>query len=473
MENKTKKIIKLSAWLTAAAILLFIIIYALLVTLPYTGNKSVSAAYAESFDTASFNGTEESGENRVTLLDDGFTALAYRIALIESAQATLEFSSFSVEDGEAASVFAGALLRAADRGVKIRLILDGKFGGFKGGRVAAADLYSHPNITLYRYNAFNFFRPRLINAAMHDKYLIADGKNMILGGRNVGDRYYFEQTYGSGFTHDREVYVAGDPVIGEVLAYFNAVAGDKLTKRHYEKTNAKKMERIKKRQNGLKEEAAAFVELNSLTPLTLKAEYPVKKISFVANPVAAGKKEPILGYTLARLAASSAEIFIQSPYCVLSQKHFERLKELCEQREVTILTNSLASTPNLPAFSSYTHNRKKYAGLNASLYEYQSQTASIHAKTFIFDNRLTAIGSFNLDERSLHLSTESMLIIDSESFAAATQTAIDRYLDQSLQVEKDGKGYEPGSVNAVRPGFFKKFGYNIVGFFLEPFKFML
>lgn len=79
------------------------------------------------------------------------------------------------------------------------------------------------------------------------------------------------------------------------------------------------------------------------------------------------------------------------------------------------LTNSMASSPNYPAFSAYSSQRAKFLATGVEIYEYQS-TDSIHGKSCVADGRISVVGSFNLDDRSLYIDTESVLIIDSPEF---------------------------------------------------------
>lgn len=130
-------------------------------------------------------------------------------------------------------------------------------------------------------------------------------------------------------------------------------------------------------------------------------------------------------------------IFIQSPYVIPTKKMLKPLRgeELMADR-IDILTNSLAASPNVLASSGYRKYRKKIIDSGVDLYEFQGP-GSIHAKSFIFDDRLSLVGSFNVDPRSAYLSTETMVVIDSEEFTAHLKGAIDNQIDNSLLVGDD------------------------------------
>jgi len=117
------------------------------------------------------------------------------------------------------------------------------------------------------------------------------------------------------------------------------------------------------------------------------------------------------------------------------------MKEVISQKtnasaEWTFLTNSVKSTPNPMAFSGYLGTRDKIVQTGARLYEYQ-KPFSIHGKSIVYDQRLSAVGSFNLDSRSAFLNTDSMILIDSAEFAEQLTKAIEKKITKSLLVAEN------------------------------------
>ena len=150
------------------------------------------------------------------------------------------------------------------------------------------------------------------------------------------------------------------------------------------------------------------------------------------------------------LRGARQSVFLQSPYVVLDSALETLLTELGQMGiEYQILTNSLASSPNLPAFAAYLGDREKILSTGAQVWEYQSRHA-IHAKTYVIDGRMTVIGSYNLDPRSAYIDTELMLAIDSRDFAAHLRQVQAGYQAQSLELGADG-AYLPGQGPAEVP----------------------
>lgn len=140
--------------------------------------------------------------------------------------------------------------------------------------------------------------------------------------------------------------------------------------------------------------------------------------------------------------------------------------------EITALTNSLASTPNLPAYSGYLNHRKKLINSGINIYEYQS-VDSLHTKAFIIDNSLLAIGSFNSDPRSAFLSTESMLVIHSSQAVEKIEEGLQNYFDTSLLVDED-YNYIPRENLPARPvSLIKKFAVYTLSYITRWFEFLL
>ncbi|MFQ8601040.1 MAG: phospholipase D-like domain-containing protein [Oscillospiraceae bacterium] len=139
-----------------------------------------------------------------------------------------------------------------------------------------------------------------------------------------------------------------------------------------------------------------------------------------------------------------------NPYTIAGQSTLEFFGELREKNiQFDLITNSEGSTPDDLAYSYYMLQRKQFYREGPRVFEYQS-TDSLQGKAFLFDNRLSAVGSFNVDERSLHINTETMLVIDSPEFNSALANAINRYKEQSLVVGKNGV-YLPSSTVEVQP----------------------
>lgn len=475
---KMKKKSKRLTFIVVAFVLLFVVTYACLAIIPFSSDKSISEAVKNNFSASQFY-DEEEGIERAKILDDPQESFYYRLQLIHLAKEEIILSSYSTHDGRSTRVFFGALLKKADEGVSVSIVLDGKFSGMKKEALQTSySLINHPNISLYYYNELNVLNPLTLNACLHDKYLIVDQQFMILGGRNIGDKYYAEKMYEGSISFDREVLVynpfsidSDRSAITQTKAYFQQVISETCCKKQ-EKLSKKKQNKAVLWQESLIEGyenyLKSYPELMNEIDFTFET-VRTNKITLVTNPTHPHLKEPVIGFTLYQLALQSKSVYMQSPYTILDSKHLKLFSEINEQCEQFILlTNSLASTPNLMGYSNYYVRRKEILKTGVEIYEYQSNKNSLHAKTYLFDDRLTAIGSFNLDERSVHIDTESMLIIDSVELNRQAKEVLNEYLEQSLQVNEDNQ-YVKGNIEAAPVSTSKKVLYKVTGTLARPF----
>src|SRR5699024_1037414 len=137
----------------------------------------------------------------------------------------------------APNLFFGALIDAADRGVEVNLLLDGLFHGLKGKfKPIIYAIKEHPNINLKFYEPFNPFKPWTLNNRMHDKYIIADNNISIIGGRNIGDKYFAPAWYKDKITNDRDIIIINSKprdqasVIYQMSQYFKEIWNHKFSK---------------------------------------------------------------------------------------------------------------------------------------------------------------------------------------------------------------------------------------------------
>ena len=201
---------------------------------------------------------------------------------------------------------------------------------------------------------------------------------------------------------------------------------------------------------------------------------PTKKITLVHNPIQGLNKEPWVYYELTNLAKNAKEsILIQSPYIIPTRNMLKILDiDSINADNIDILTNSLYASPNPFAIAGYMNHRKNIVDNSSRVYEFQGP-GSIHAKSYIFDERISAVGSFNFDSRSVHLSTETMVIIDSEEFARDLKGEMEKYMAQSLVVDQDYNYIEDPRVKAGKPPLIKKIIIGVFSIVIYFFAFML
>ena len=148
------------------------------------------------------------------------------------------------------------------------------------------------------------------------------------------------------------------------------------------------------------------------------------------------------------------------------------MRKFANRIKFTMLTNSMTSSPNFPAFSNYYCHRKKFLRIGTKIFEYQSKD-SIHGKSILFDNRISAVGSFNMDSRSMYIDTECMLIIDSPELAAQLGGALNRVREKSLMVGYDNQYAAAGQPGAVKAPKIKTSAMELLYCLLRPFQFLL
>jgi cardiolipin synthase C len=424
--------------------------------------------------------TAHPGQSGSYVLDTGDEALIARAWLTDHAERTLEVQYFIWSTDNVGILAAEALLRAAQRGVKVRVIVDDLLMDAPDESLLA--LAHHPNIDIRIYNPKSSvgtpLQKKVVNVAtdfrgvnqrMHNKVLLIDGKVGITGGRNMADEYFdYDHEYNF---RDRDVLLVG-PVVGSMAASFEQFwtsplsvrveelyDGIGLMQKHVEVDDAAVQEVYK----GLHAYAAAPENFApevraaiAATPQTfprLSAQAVWSKVEFVSDAPGKNDNKFSLGggglttAALARLVETAKEtITIQSPYLVVSDAAIDLFRRAVARGvRVRINTNSLASTDNLMAFSGYRSQRRSLLRLGFEITEFQPEPvaqrellarlaaahktkpiAALHAKTMVVDHRVVYIGTFNFDPRSENLNTEAGAIIHDAKLAHTVEQAIAR-----------------------------------------------
>ncbi|MDM5286012.1 phospholipase D-like domain-containing protein [Peribacillus frigoritolerans] len=412
-----------------------------------------------------YMGEKEATVDRVLLFEDGYESGLARMRMIQEAQHSIDIAYYAFGKGESTELFLGALIDAADRGVKVRILLDGISHGLRGQLSSARyALASHENIELRYYETFKPFKPWTWHNRLHDKIITVDGKLGIIGGRNIADKYLASKPPRN-FVYDRDVLIFNakeekDSVIVEMKGYLNELWTHPYTSDVFSDLSKRQTEKGKRERDALakKYSKALRTETDFVNPVVDwgKATTPTKKVSFIHNPIERFNKYPIVWRSLLDIAANANQsVYIQSPYIVPADALKEYVpKQLDSKANWTILTNSAASTPNMIAFSGYLAFRDSVVETGARLYEY-SKPYSLHGKSVVYDQRLSAVGSYNLDSRSAFLNTESMVVIDSERFAAQLIGAMDSKIKNSTLIADNKKYIQPPEDQKKEESFFK------------------
>lgn len=405
---------------------------------------------------------ENEGLTGVASLQNGADAFAARMILADAAVSSIDAQYYIWHGDLTGTLLLDALLRAAERGVRVRLLLDDN--GTSGLDPELAELNAHPMIEVRLWNPFNLRRFKMLsygfdffrlNRRMHNKSFTVDGRATILGGRNVGDEYF--STGSTAQYVDLDVLAVGE-IVPEVSADFDqywatpsvhpaaAIVGaprdgspvaDRLASFQGDAQMSEYRELL--RSSDIVTALAAGEVGLEWTSAVLVSDDPVKGEGAVP-------REDLLASRLTKAVGEVKDSFDGiSPYFVPGKAGVDAFATL-ENRGVAVrmLTNSLEATDVLPVHAGYAKRRKDMLASGVVLYELRQQAAadaptdrlgpfgssgaSLHAKTFAVDGNRIFVGSFNFDPRSTTLNTEMGLLIDSERLAQGLQDAFDEGL---------------------------------------------
>lgn len=429
-------------------------------------DKPHSVAVAPAVDTPSTQYIEseqakhEQHQSGFRLLTLSTNALMSRIAIIDNAGHSLDLQYYIFRNDDTGRLVAQHLLKAADRGVRVRLLLDditmddGTTGMFDA-------LDAHENIEVRLFNPFNTHKPtalsktmqmlvefRRLNRRMHNKSFIADNKVAIVGGRNIADDYFDADDKNN--YRDLDLLAIG-PVVQEASRIFDAYWNDKAAfpPTAYHTTRDSKADLAKLRPE-LDQHVRAFAqsdyaqavieELPDGATADRRGQWFWGSAVLIADQpekIELDEDQPTLRMGAgmkALIAATKSELLMISPYFVPSEQDEKDLVALAHRGVTTrILTNSLASTDQPAVHAGYSGHRRALLAGGVQLYELkpvagvkQTRTqyasapgVSLHAKALVVDGRLVFIGSMNMDQRSKLLNTEMGFVVDSPELAKA------------------------------------------------------
>ncbi len=412
------------------------------------------------------------GPDRALIIEERPFAAEVRLDLVQRANSSIRLAYYAVHDGLSGDIFYATLLEAAERGVEIELLFDGIFHNLKGReRSTYWALVNHPNIRVKFFEPLNILKPWTFNNRLHDKFIVVDETYLLLGGRNIGDKYFLE-SYTGQFVEDRDVLILNtnrdnleESVLGEFVTYFDHLWNHKYSVERDPILPKHRLGRALERQEELtetlkeskREHPTPFNNHYDWEALTL----PTNKVTLLANPVVRLNKPATILAELVALAETAQEsLLFQSPY-IIPDRHMRNYLREEWPADLYLLTNSTYSSPNFFAISGYLKHRDKLARQATTLYEYYGEE-TIHAKSYIFDQRLSIIGSFNLDPRSAFLSTESVVVIDSPLVAEALSDNIVKLIEESAP-------YPSSESPPKKAPFNKRLLIGIVSILLYPF----
>ncbi len=408
------------------------------------------------------------GKTGVYVLEDGGGAMIARAWLSEYAEHTIDVQYFIFSADNVGLIAVDYLVRAADRGVRVRVLVDDLLLEADAAELLALD--AHPNLEIRIYNPNINLGKRLprklfntvtdfrgINQRMHNKTFTVDGRIVITGGRNIADEY-FDYDHDYNF-RDRDVLLLGgvasrvesvfeqfwnDPRSRPVGELARATPADSDTAarlawlHQYACNPANYWPQVREQVASIPvafDAIQASGRLQWLDSVSYVSDVPGKNDGSQGLGGGGATLDTLLD--LVRHARSS--IAIQSPYLVTTELGRSVFRDAVRRGvEVRILTNSLASTDNLEAFSGYQRDREELLQTGVRLFEFRPDAVErttimtgalaealdqppifgLHAKSMVIDGHITVVGTFNLDPRSANLNTECVTVIRSDRIAA-------------------------------------------------------
>ena len=411
-------------------------------------------------------------------IESGEKALIARLELIVHAEKSLDVQYYIWHDDMTGKLMQKALLDAADRGVRVRLLLDDMDTSGKDGGLAALD--SHPNIELRVFNPFTnrtlrladlFKGPVRLNHRMHNKSLTADNQVTIVGGRNIGNEYFAAEAHVHFADLDtlaigsavKEVSIAFDLywnhkyVVNFSYFYPDHNAGKSLDQLRSELINNFEFTKTSIYADAIANSYQLFQEQRAPEnwhwgQATVIYDDPIK-IEDKSNP----DDTHLIAKLFKLLGSAKQELIIISPYFVPGEQFTEYLSDLTQQgTTVKILTNSLAATDVAAVHAGYMNYRVDLLSAGVNLYEYKpdinqvdlsskltirgSSPGSLHAKALALDKHWIFIGSFNLDPRSAIWNTEIGIVAESPFLASTLSNGFEHDIrDNAYELVFDPK----------------------------------
>jgi len=492
-------------------------------SLPENTGRSESHAYTDVSDTELGKGLAahpeyQNGRDGFILLGSGLDAFVARAALADVAEKSIDVQYYLYHKDEVGALFSGVLWKAADRGVRVRLLVDDMdMDGRDAGLVAFDD---HPNIEIRIFNPFDRSFSRLpqfvtglgsVTRRMHNKSFTVDNSATIIGGRNIGNEY-FDANPTLEFA-DLDVLAVGNiarEVSNSFDLYWNSELAYPVTTLIQDRPDRDEIEEKISLLNHFMTEYEDSDYIAALKNSDLSKLIHEDKVTYRWGEVEIVVDHPdkitssrdanelhLMSQLAPHFHGIKNELFIVSPYFVPGDEGVEFFKTLADKGvKVRILTNSLSSNDVGVVHAGYSKYRGALLRNGVELYEMNkkltraqrkekkgvggSSKASLHAKTFVMDGERVFIGSLNLDPRSFYENTEIGLVIHSTEIAEGMLNEMNSNIDQyafRLELVVDDEGDESLLWHGVEDGkpvtfdvdpytsFWRRFGVGFMGLF--------
>lgn len=450
-------------------------------SLPVDYPKTVSTAFEAPASTQvgglfEREAARHPGRSGFVLVPGNREAFTDRVALADFAEKTLDVQYFIWSRDTIGSLLGEHLVAAADRGVRVRFLVDDV--NFKKRDGAVAALSAHPNVEIRIFNPHRYRSARVfefvanfgrLNKRMHNKIMVMDNACAIVGGRNIADEYFgLSRDYNN---RDLDLVAVG-PIVRDISATFDefwnseaSVPIEALVEGTRDLDDFRRQVETMK-AHARREDYPFPLELD-VADLRARLDTVVDNFLWaparVFHDTFASMREAGGGTTLAEqlhaeIDGAKREVLVESAYFVTRRPGIERARALADRGvRVRVLTNSLASNNVLAAQAGHAKNRDKLLEAGVELHELrpdaavvlrqvaphaQGSTTTLHTKALVIDDEKAFVGSYNLDPRSMDINSEIGIFVESPAFARRVRAILDEGVTDAnaYRVTLDGRG---------------------------------
>ncbi len=415
------------------------------------------------------------GESGFVIIRHGRQAFTARIMLADLAEKSLDVQYYIWDADATGRILVDRLVRAADRGVHVRVLVDDNNLAVKDAFLVALD--AHPSIEVRIFNPFAHRESHLldfsidmdrVNHRMHNKVMVMDNAIAIIGGRNIADHYFGVHTENN--FRDLDIATIG-PIVPDISDTFDsfwngdwaypvrALAKEQATETDMRAKVATMREHILNEPYPYPLNADVETLNSELAEIRGQMVWAPGQVMWEDPSVLQDEDLSVMREELYRkIEGLNSELLIESAYFVPRKRGVEGLNALHDRGvRIRILTNSLASNDVVAAHAGYAKYREALIGNGSEIHELRPDArlggqewsmvagdspAALHTKAIVFDRESVFIGSFNLDPRSAHINTEVGLYIESPEIArqVADYMDIGALPENSYRVLLDDRG---------------------------------
>ncbi len=403
---------------------------------------------------------EKPAQSGAMLIKSGKVAFMHRIALVRMASHSIELQTYIYENDMTSRLLMHELKLAADRGVKVRIIIDDN--GLSSDTSDIMTLNYHPNIQVKVFNPYKYrskilkypqflFNISRLNYRMHNKLFIVDKSAVIIGGRNVASNYFDDNAL-MNFSDTDVLFIgklASDAFdsFNEYWNYHKSIPVDVFPAHN----NPEELTRLDKeivdrskyyhQEKEIYEEAIKYF-IDAYTTKRFPIYWGNAKLIADSPEKAEGKHDsPIIDAIEGLWSQVNKSLYISSAYLVPGKQGVQNLINGAKKGiNINILTNSLSSTDAKIVYAGWHRYRNDLVKSGINVYEFRNEGykiynrrnsgASLHSKTMVVDDRISWIGSFNLDGRSALYNTEVIAAFFNEEFAKILRTSMEKDMSE-------------------------------------------